>query len=241
MIAKNHCHLLKLASLMASLSANSSWQAVTLDDKGCLSLDKILRVFSAPITEEHAWAILHQVCSHAQLYPLISYFQTLSCLNDLLDGHPSRDHDTLYTISNPKDITIHSDGEVHVETFKQRREERRTVTSENVVVADVGVAIYDALDYGVAREEQRTLSEELEDVIDKMISSDDDVEEGEDEGLGDEVDIARTGMVKEVLEKCKSHLAVTSDANSHFQGVCRFARTCKYFDTSSTFHQGPSS
>ena len=89
-------------------------------------------------------------------------------------------------------------------------------------MADVGVAIYDALDYGVSQEEQRTLSEELEDVIDKMISSDDsDVEEGEDEGLGEEVDIARTGLLKEVLEKCKKHLAVPSDANSHFQGVCR--------------------
>ena len=111
-----------------------------------------------------------------------------------------------------------------METFKRRKAGRRTISSENDVVADIGVAIYDALDYGVAQEEQRTLSEELEDVIDKMISSDDDddIEEGEDEGLGEEVDIARTGLVKEVLEKCKSHLAISSDADSHFQGVCRF-------------------
>ena len=117
-----------------------------------------------------------------------------------------------------------------MKTFKQRREGRRTISSENDVVADIGVAIYDALDYGVAQEEQRTLSEELEDVIDKMISSDDDdIEEGEDEGLGEEEDIARTGLVKEILEKCKSHLAVPSDADSHFQGVCRSARTCNIF------------
>ena len=50
---------------MTSSSLNSSWQAVILDDNGCLSLDKILRVFSAPITEEHAWAILHQVLFQA--------------------------------------------------------------------------------------------------------------------------------------------------------------------------------
>ena len=93
-------------------------------------------------------------------------------------------------------------------------------------MVDVGVAIYDALDYGVSQEEQRTLSEELEEVIDEMISSDgdDDVDEGEDEGLGEEVDITRTGLLKDVLEKCKSHLAVSSDANNHFQGVCRYAR-----------------
>ena len=42
-------------------SPDNSWQAVVLDDEGCLSLDKILKVFSAPITEVHAWAILHQV------------------------------------------------------------------------------------------------------------------------------------------------------------------------------------
>ena len=111
-----------------------------------------------------------------------------------------------------------------METFKRKRLERRTISSENDVVADIGVAIYDALDYGVAQEEQRTLSEELEDVIDKMISSDDDIDDGEDEGLGEEVDIARTGLVKEVLERCKTHLAVPSDADSHFQGVCRFVR-----------------
>ena len=210
---------------MTSSSLNSSWQAVILDDNGCLSLDKILRVFSAPITEEHAWAILHQVTFPIPLWLSSSlfYFQTLSCLNDLLDRHQSHDNDTLFTISNPQDVIIHSDGDVHLETFKRRRGERRTISSENSVVADIGVAIYDALDYGVAQEDQRTLSEELEDVIDKMISSDDndDIDDGEDEGLGEEVDIARTGLLKGVLEKCKKHLAVPSDANSHFQGVCR--------------------
>ena len=110
-------------------------------------------------------------------------------------------------------------------------------------MSDVGVAIYDALDYGVSKEEQRTLSEELEDVIDEMISSDNDVEEGEDEGLGEEVDIARTGLLKEVLEKCKSHLAVSSDADNHFQGVCRFAPIpMNAFPSSNDcLNQGPSS
>ena len=107
------------------------------------------------------------------------------------------------------------------------------------------MAIYDALDYGVSQEEQRTLSEELEDVIDKMISSDDedDIEEGEDEGLGEEVDITRSGLLKEVLEKCKSHLAVPSDADSHFQGVCRFARitmtTFPYNQSNNQMSAGP--
>ena len=108
-------------------------------------------------------------------------------------------------------------------------------------MADVGVAIYDALDYGVSKEEQRTLSEELEDVIDEMISSDNDVEEGEDEGLGEEVDITRTGLLKDVLEKCKSHLAVSSDADNHFQGVCRYTSIFMSVSLSSNdcFKSGP--
>ena len=105
------------------------------------------------------------------------------------------------------------------------------------------MAIYDALDYGVSKEEQRTLSEELEDMIDEMISSDgnEDVEEGEDEGLGEEVDITRTGLLKDILEKSKSHLAVSSDADNHFQGVCRYTSIFMSVSLSSNdcFKSGP--
>ncbi len=37
------------------------WRGCHLDKEGCLSLDQILRSFSAPISEEHAWAVIHQV------------------------------------------------------------------------------------------------------------------------------------------------------------------------------------
>ena len=59
--------------------------------------------------------------------------------------------------------------------------------SENEVVADVGMVIYAALDFGVAEDEQRVLSEELESIINLMVSSDDE-DEVQDEGLGDETD-----------------------------------------------------
>ena len=48
-------------------SAKTEWAACSLDGGGCLSLDGILRSFSAPISEEHAWAVIHQVCR--RLYP----------------------------------------------------------------------------------------------------------------------------------------------------------------------------
>ena len=41
--------------------------ATTLDPRGCLTLHHILRAFTAPITEEHAWAIIHQVITSSQI------------------------------------------------------------------------------------------------------------------------------------------------------------------------------
>ena len=43
------------------LVVSAEWSASTLDNQGCLSLEQILKSFSAPISEEHAWAIIHQV------------------------------------------------------------------------------------------------------------------------------------------------------------------------------------
>ena len=40
---------------------SAEWSACALDKQGCLSLEQILKSFSAPISEEHAWAIIHQV------------------------------------------------------------------------------------------------------------------------------------------------------------------------------------
>ena len=37
------------------------WHSCELDQDNCLDLSQILKVFSAPITEEHAWALVHQV------------------------------------------------------------------------------------------------------------------------------------------------------------------------------------
>ena len=41
-------------------SLNSSSEEVGLDEFGCLSLADILKCFNAPISEEHAWALIYQ-------------------------------------------------------------------------------------------------------------------------------------------------------------------------------------
>ena len=43
------------------------WTVCSLQE-GCLSLDQILKSFSAPISEEHAWAVIHQVGLHVFNY-----------------------------------------------------------------------------------------------------------------------------------------------------------------------------
>ena len=40
------------------------WHSCSLDSHNCLDLQQILQVFSAPITEEHAWALVHQVSQY---------------------------------------------------------------------------------------------------------------------------------------------------------------------------------
>jgi hypothetical protein len=114
---------------------------------------------------------------------------------------------------------LHTDGSVHGKTFSKNREQRQILISENTAVADLGVVIYDALDYSLPDEEQRVLSPELEEVIDKMTSADDKKEE---EGIGDEVDVKKTGICSKILELCRIHLAVKHEADSHYKSVCRF-------------------
>ena len=129
----------------------------------------------------------------------------------------------IYTIGSPKDILIECDGSVHDETFCSVEEGRRAGRVENVVVADIGMTIYDCLDFRLGREEQRTLSERLEQIIDRMVSAEEEEEEeAEDEGLGEEeVVLRRSGIIEEILEKCREHLERPSQAETHYRAVCR--------------------
>ena len=129
----------------------------------------------------------------------------------------------IYTIRSPKDILIECDGSVHDETFCGREEGRRVARVENVVVADIGMTIYDCLDFRLGEEEQRTLSERLEQIIDRMVSAEEEEDEdAEDEGLGEEeVVVRRSGIIEEILEKCREHLERPSQAETHYRAVCR--------------------
>ena len=90
-------------SSLAALGAasGSNWRPNRLNRDKCLSLEQITEGFSAPITEEHAFAIVHEC------------MKTLTVL--VTRSHPAKK--TLATIEGTRDIFLHNDGRVHESTF----------------------------------------------------------------------------------------------------------------------------
>jgi len=207
------------------------WTVCSLQE-GCLSLDQILKSFSAPISEEHAWAVIHQ---------------SLVCLSRLLEAL----EDDLYLVTSTKHIWLRTDGCVDPRTFIPPGEEeiasfegkrrmfsenaRAKTVDENKVIAELGVVIYNALDFGNKTEEERQLSPELEHIIDILTSTDEQEKEEElfdteDEGIEKDEQHSNhvsTGLKKDgntclrLMQLCRNHLAVASEAEAHFKAVCR--------------------
>jgi len=82
------------------------WHQCNLDKDKCVDLDQVLRVFSAPITEEHAWALV---------------YQSLEILDNIIDD----DQTEFYRIETARDILLTSDGLVHFNTFYLNRNNRK--------------------------------------------------------------------------------------------------------------------
>ena len=71
------------------------------------------------------------------------------------------------------------------------------------------------------KDKQRDLSEELENVIDMMLSIEE-TEDNEDEGICDDLGVRRSGLIEKTLLRCRHHLAVPHNAEDHYRAVCRF-------------------
>ena len=56
-------------------AGKGGWAGCSLDPGGCLSLQQILASFTAPISEEHAWAVIHQVMQEGDIDPGMPSFQ----------------------------------------------------------------------------------------------------------------------------------------------------------------------
>ncbi len=96
-------HALSLAASEAAASTSppslSSWQPLSLDDCDSLSLSRITSSFSAPITEEHAFAVVYECV------------RTLSSLTKESSAK-------LAVVNSTQDILIHRDGRVHETTYR---------------------------------------------------------------------------------------------------------------------------
>jgi len=175
----------------------SSVHYCRLDSFHCLSLEQIVKAFCAPIKEEHAWAILHQ-----------------GVLALLHVGDQ-----TCYLVRGMEDLLITQEGLLHANTFTRSCQERMPMSNLATGVAELGVAVYDALDWSVTTDcsMERTLSPELENVLDVITSADD--LDLLDEGIGEEEVASR--LCEKVLELCRHHLALPQEAGQHYQQVCR--------------------
>jgi len=167
-----------------------------------IPLSRILQSFSAPISEEHGWAIIHQACITLQHLDLTS-------------------HTRAYLVNSTSHILLTVEGLVHTQTFTQAGLGRKEMVSYGGGVAELGVSVYSALDYSLPEDESRALSGGLENVIDIMTSADQREEEGEeaDEGIGEEV--KGGDVVGQVIALCKHHLAVPEEAMEHYKNVVR--------------------
>ena len=143
-----------------------------------------------------------------------SDFQSLNFLNVLEIATP--------LIISTKEIIFHFENDFL--PFVQRINKISPVSllrSESLAIADLGAAIYDALDYSLANEEQRTLSSSLENLIDKMTSAEEEDDEN-DEGIEDGEEIRQSGQCGQVLDLCRLHLATRAEAETHYRAVCRY-------------------
>ena len=151
-----------------------------LHRQDCVSLGQILHLFSAPITEEQAWAMIHQA---------------VFCLHEL---HTQTD---LFLIQKPEEFVISREGLVHPDTFTRPHTKRPVMSSYISAVVEIGSVVYCALDYGVAEDEERTLSPGLANLINMMVSQHSSEEE--------EVSIVVTGSDYRDIVPNSGHLLKT--------------------------------
>lgn len=87
---------------------DTSWTPCKLNNEACLSLDLITSSFSAPITEEHAWAIV---------------FECVKCLQEIVEADKQqvstsqRGKSSVFVVTCTQQIYLHRDGRVHASTF----------------------------------------------------------------------------------------------------------------------------
>ena len=108
-----------------STASKSLSQNVELDEYGCLSLAEIIKCHNAPISEEHAWALIYQClraldnCIRDNLIRQPSNIELAINQSQSNDDRPLVDvqqHQILSVLTN-EEILIQEDGIIHHNTW----------------------------------------------------------------------------------------------------------------------------
>ncbi|MBN3315158.1 SPIR2 protein, partial [Atractosteus spatula] len=191
-------------------------EARELADPKELSLEEVLKSYEQPINEEQAWAVCYQSCRG---------------LRDLLSAGGLFG---LREVRGPASILLHKDGTVALHTDPATPDVSRKLSPkpvpESQVVQSLGFAIYRALDWGLDESEERELSPQLERLIELMASGEgegggttDEGYSGQEEEEEEEEGGPRRAVrsFRQVMAVCAARLANPSQAQAHYQAVCR--------------------
>ena len=147
-----------------------------------ISLQDVVTVIGN-IKEEHAWAIL---------------YQGITKLRQLSSG-------PCYLLGGLQDLLLTADGTIHVESFttNRRGKQRTPMNSFFTGIAELGVVVFDALEWQVPEGYCRKLSAELEMLVDMMVSADD--QEQEDEGISIGEEEMFSSLCRKISQACTKH------------------------------------
>ena len=148
-----------------------------------ISLQDVVSVTNQPITEEHAWAILYQGITKLRE---VSYGQC-------------------YLLEGLQDLLLTVDGRVHTDSFtiSLTGGQRTPMNSFSTGIAELGVVVYNALDWQVPDGMSRELSAELDQLLDMMVSADD--QEQEDEGISIGEEEMFSSLCRKISQACRRH------------------------------------
>ncbi|KAK6318356.1 hypothetical protein J4Q44_G00116470 [Coregonus suidteri] len=200
-------------------------EARDLRDPRELSLEEVLKSYEQPINEEQAWAVCYQCCSGLRV------------------PHPATVTSVVYLVKDPSSILLLRDGTVSPQQEPCNNDDTDgpplPPIAERQLVQSLGVAIYQALDWGLDDSEERELSPQLERLIERMVGGDHSLgadcsggngttdegysgqEEEEEEEEGEKGAIRPVCTFSQVMTLCASRLANPALAPEHYQAVCR--------------------
>lgn len=153
------------------------------------SLGTILRCFNSPINEEQAWALCYQIVKYVVNQISITVDETSTINNDSLcqlnsiktlddvillqDGSvhvPSVFNGTIYS-SNSNNATLNVD----IKCDKNSSKCFQSHVLHKKFIVSLGLILFQALDYGLSEDEERTLEPSLEILIERLTSADSEV------------------------------------------------------------------